>query len=114
MAGRHAKPIDIHMANGNPSHLTHEEIEDRKNSEIRFGGRGDTDVICSCPEALDGRAADSAGITTGDERPAALATRQVIDCGRKGAQSVAEDFGIGFRFRHFDVTPRSIPYGLGT
>jgi len=37
MAGRPAKPIDIHMASGNISHLTKAEIEQRQNSEIKFG-----------------------------------------------------------------------------
>lgn len=37
MAGRPAKPIDIHMAGGNVSHLTKAEIEGRKKAEIKFG-----------------------------------------------------------------------------
>ncbi len=37
MAGRPAKPIELHIAGGNARHLTKEEIEDRKNSEIKFG-----------------------------------------------------------------------------
>ena len=30
MAGRPAKPIDLHIVSGNPSHLTKAEIEHRK------------------------------------------------------------------------------------
>ena len=37
MAGRPAKPIDLHMVSGNPSHLTKAEIEHRKKSEIHLG-----------------------------------------------------------------------------
>ena len=37
MAGRNAKPIDIHIAGGNPSHLTKAEIQQRKDSEIKLG-----------------------------------------------------------------------------
>lgn len=38
MAGRHAKPIDLHLQNGNKRHLTKAEIAARKNSEIKLGG----------------------------------------------------------------------------
>lgn len=37
MAGRKAKPIGLHLAEGNPSHLTKEEIEARKSSEVKLG-----------------------------------------------------------------------------
>ena len=37
MAGRPAKPIDLHIVSGNPSHLTKAEIEHRKKSEIHLG-----------------------------------------------------------------------------
>lgn len=37
MAGRPAKPIDLHLIFGNPSHLTKAEIAHRKNSEIHLG-----------------------------------------------------------------------------
>jgi len=45
MAGRNAKPISLHMAGGNPSHLTKGEIEHRKNAEIKTG-----DNKLKCPE----------------------------------------------------------------
>lgn len=32
--GRPSKPIKLHLAEGNPSHLTKQEIEDRQNGEI--------------------------------------------------------------------------------
>lgn len=35
--GRHAKPLVLHQANGNASHLTHAEIEQRASSEISIG-----------------------------------------------------------------------------
>lgn len=34
MAGRPKKPIALHIANGNPSKLTDEEIEERKQTEL--------------------------------------------------------------------------------
>lgn len=37
MAGRHAKPLSLHILNGNPSHLTKAEIAERKAGEIRLG-----------------------------------------------------------------------------
>lgn len=37
MAGRRAKPIGLHLAEGNPSHLTKEEIEERKAAEVKLG-----------------------------------------------------------------------------
>jgi phage terminase small subunit len=37
MAGRHAKPISLHLQNGNKRHLTKAEIEHRQNSEVRLG-----------------------------------------------------------------------------
>jgi phage terminase small subunit len=37
MPGRHAKPISLHILEGNKSHKTKEEIEQRQSSEIRIG-----------------------------------------------------------------------------
>lgn len=37
MPGRNAKPVGLHLAQGNPSHLTKAEIEARKNSEVKLG-----------------------------------------------------------------------------
>ena len=37
MPGRHAKPIELHLLEGNKSHKTKEEIEQRQSSEIRIG-----------------------------------------------------------------------------
>lgn len=37
MAGRRAKPIGLHIAEGNPSHLTKEEIDARKSGEVKLG-----------------------------------------------------------------------------
>lgn len=37
MSGRRAKPIGLHLAEGNPSHLTKEEIEARKAGEVKLG-----------------------------------------------------------------------------
>ena len=34
MAGRNRKPIELHLANGNPSHLTKSEIADRQEREV--------------------------------------------------------------------------------
>lgn len=34
MAGRNRKPIALHLANGNPSHLTESEIEERQEREV--------------------------------------------------------------------------------
>lgn len=45
MAGRHAKPISLHVQNGNKRHLTKEEIEFRQKSEIRLG-----DKKMKCPD----------------------------------------------------------------
>lgn len=45
MAGRNAKPISLHMAGGNPSHLTKAEIKFREKSEIRIG-----DDKLKCPD----------------------------------------------------------------
>lgn len=44
MAGRHAKPIQLHLQNGNKRHLTKAEIEHRQKSEIRLG-----DKTMKCP-----------------------------------------------------------------
>lgn len=43
MAGRNSKPISLHIAGGNPSHLTKAEIEKRKETEIKLG---DNKLIC--------------------------------------------------------------------
>lgn len=45
MAGRPAKPIALHMQNGNARHLTKAEIEHRQKSEIRLG-----DKKMKCPD----------------------------------------------------------------
>lgn len=37
MAGRNARPIGLHLAEGNPSHLTKAEIEARKAAEVKLG-----------------------------------------------------------------------------
>lgn len=37
MPGRHSKPIGLHLAEGNPSHLTKEEIAARENAEVKLG-----------------------------------------------------------------------------
>jgi phage terminase small subunit len=37
--GRNAKNIGLHLHNGNPSHLTKEEIEERQNNQIKLGDR---------------------------------------------------------------------------
>lgn len=34
MAGRNKKPLTVHMGNGNPSHLTREEIAQRESAEL--------------------------------------------------------------------------------
>lgn len=39
MAGRPAKPIDLHIVSGNPSHLTKAEIEHRKNQKYTWANR---------------------------------------------------------------------------
>jgi phage terminase small subunit len=38
MSGRNAKPVQLHLAEGNPNRLTKKEIERRKNAEIKLGG----------------------------------------------------------------------------
>lgn len=45
MAGRHAKPIALHLAQGNPNRLTKAEIERRKKTEIKLG-----DNKLKCPD----------------------------------------------------------------
>lgn len=45
MAGRHAKPIQLHMQNGNKRHLTKAEIDHRQKTEIRLG-----DKKMKCPD----------------------------------------------------------------
>lgn len=45
MAGRHAKPISLHMQDGNKRHLTKAEIEHRQKSEVRLG-----DKKMKCPD----------------------------------------------------------------
>jgi len=37
MPGRNAKPIELHVIQGNPNRLTKAQIETRKKSQIRFG-----------------------------------------------------------------------------
>ena len=37
MAGRHAKPIGLHIADGNPGRLTKEEIRRRQETEVKLG-----------------------------------------------------------------------------
>lgn len=39
MPGRNAKPVGLHLAEGNPNRLTKAEIERRQKSEIKFGDR---------------------------------------------------------------------------
>lgn len=45
MAGRPAKPIALHLQNGNKRHLTKAEIEQRQKSEVRLG-----DKKMKCPD----------------------------------------------------------------
>ncbi|MBP2653342.1 MAG: terminase [Firmicutes bacterium] len=45
MGGRNAKPITLHLAEKNPSHLTKAEIEQRKKAEIKLG-----DQKLKCPQ----------------------------------------------------------------
>lgn len=48
MGGRNAKPVSLHIAQGNPNRLTKAEIERRKEAEVKIG-----DTICDykleCP-----------------------------------------------------------------
>ncbi|MEK4187206.1 MULTISPECIES: terminase [unclassified Paenibacillus] len=37
MAGRNAKPVALHIAEGNPNRLTREEIKQREESELKLG-----------------------------------------------------------------------------
>lgn len=37
MGGRHAKPIGLHIAEGNPNNLTKQQIEDRQAAEVKLG-----------------------------------------------------------------------------
>lgn len=37
MAGRHAKPVALHLAEGNPNRLTKEEIKQRQAAEVKLG-----------------------------------------------------------------------------
>lgn len=37
MPGRNAKPVGLHLAQGNPSHLTKSEIEARQAAEVKLG-----------------------------------------------------------------------------
>ncbi|QMV44459.1 P27 family phage terminase small subunit [Cohnella cholangitidis] len=37
MAGRNAKPINLHLAEGNPNRLTKEQIKARQESEVKLG-----------------------------------------------------------------------------
>lgn len=41
--GRNAKPIELHLVNGNKRHLTKAEIEQRKKAEVKFG---DSKLVC--------------------------------------------------------------------
>lgn len=45
MGGRNAKPVQLHLAQGNPNRLTKSEIARRKQSEIKLG-----DHKLKCPE----------------------------------------------------------------
>lgn len=47
MAGRNGKSINLHIAEGNPSHLTKAEIERRQNSEVQIGSN-----IIKCPNYI--------------------------------------------------------------
>jgi len=47
MAGRNGKSIGLHIAAGNPSHLTKSEIEFRKHTEIQIGNN-----IIKCPDYI--------------------------------------------------------------
>ncbi len=37
MAGRNAKPVALHIAEGNPNRLTKEQIRQRQESEVKLG-----------------------------------------------------------------------------
>ena len=37
MAGRHAKPVELHLLTGNKRHLTKAEIEQRKKAQVQLG-----------------------------------------------------------------------------
>jgi len=37
MPGRHAKPVELHILEGNPNRLTKAEIKDRQESEVQLG-----------------------------------------------------------------------------
>ncbi|MCM3145369.1 terminase [Brevibacillus sp. MER 51] len=39
MAGRHAKPVALHLAEGNPNRLTKEQIQQRKDAEVKLGAQ---------------------------------------------------------------------------
>ena len=41
--GRNAKPIELHLVNGNKRHLMKAEIEHRKRAEVKFG---DSKLVC--------------------------------------------------------------------
>lgn len=50
MPGRNAKPIQLHLQNGNKRHLTKAEIEQRKNSEIKTGSK---ELLCPAYVKID-------------------------------------------------------------
>lgn len=50
MPGRNAKPIQLHLQNGNKRHLTKAEIEQRKNSEIKTGNK---ELLCPAYVKID-------------------------------------------------------------
>lgn len=39
MAGRNAKPVALHLAEGNPNRLTKEQIQQRKDAEVKLGAQ---------------------------------------------------------------------------
>lgn len=39
MAGRNAKPVALHLAEGNPNRLTKEQIQQRKEAEVKLGAQ---------------------------------------------------------------------------
>lgn len=45
MGGRNAKPIELHLLEGNPNRLTKKQIKERKDSEVKLGERKIT-----CPD----------------------------------------------------------------
>lgn len=45
MPGRNAKPIGLHLAEGNRSHLTKEEINQRQDAEVKLGANDITKLL---------------------------------------------------------------------